>query len=175
MSSGSLNLQAKALLFDIMVLAEIDIDYLPATRFLKEGVRGAFPLRDILKQLSETSHKISKDEYPKWISEVSNELDEIETKQIDRFQLHMGVKNGLDSLRHEGLPIYVLTEMGRKAGMQFLSQHSISQYIVEVISRDDTKGLGDTQQTSGNRFRQTKDSARRMHLLLQQTLRSEIG
>ena len=72
MSGGLLNLQAKALLFDIMVPAEIDIDYLSAARFLKGGAAGVFPLRDILKQLSETSQKISKDEYPKWISEVSN-------------------------------------------------------------------------------------------------------
>ena len=71
------------------------------------------------------------------------ELDEIETEQIGRFQLHLGVKNGLDSLRREDLSIYVLTEMGRKAGMQFLSQHSISQYIDEVICRDDTKGVGE--------------------------------
>ena len=33
--------------------------------------------------------------------------------------------------------------MGRKAGIQFLSQHSISQYIDEVICRDDTKGVGE--------------------------------
>lgn len=137
-------MQARALLFDLRVFAEMDIDYLQASKFLEGGgSSGLLPTRDILKKLSETSQKVPKEGYSEWINKVTDALDEIETEQIGNFQLHMGVKSGLESLQSMGLSIYVLTETGKKAEEKFLSQHSIGQYINEVIARDGAEGIGD--------------------------------
>ncbi|MCL5066779.1 MAG: HAD family hydrolase [Thaumarchaeota archaeon] len=139
-----IRLQARALLFDLRVFAEIDIDYLQASQFLENGgASGTLPIRDILKQLSERSQKIAKEDYPNWIRKVSDRLDEIEIEQIGKFQLHMGVRDGLDSLQPMDLSIYVLTETGKEAGEKFLSQHNIRQYVNEVISRENAEGIGD--------------------------------
>ncbi|MDG6906405.1 MAG: HAD hydrolase-like protein [Nitrososphaerota archaeon] len=136
-------MQAKALLFNIGVLAEIDIDYLPASQFLGNTSSPILSqMRNIIKQLHEMGEKLSEEEYQDWFDKVSNTLDEIETAQISKFHLHMGVKNGLDSLQSTGLPIYVLTDMGEKACKLFLTQHDLGHYVNSIISRNDANEIG---------------------------------
>ena len=141
--SKCLGLQAKALLFNIGVLSEIDIDYLQASQFLGNTSSPSLSqMRNVIKQLHEIGGNLPKEEYQDWFDKVSNALDEIETAQIEKFNLHMGVKNGLDSLQSTGLPIYVLTDMGEKACKLFLTKHDLGHYVNSIISRNDANEIG---------------------------------
>ena len=140
-------MQIQALLFDFKVLAPIDIDYQKAMGILTKEYISVFDpgSTDIFRQLALVKEKSTKESYGALSKKMTGLLDEIEYDQINQFPLHMGVKNGLASLKETKLHLAAITELGSNAADRFLEEKEISQYIEQSFTRsslDDSQDFG---------------------------------
>jgi phosphoglycolate phosphatase-like HAD superfamily hydrolase len=142
----------RALIFDFRILAPLDINYVKVQEVLtKETAPPAAPagrMPNIFDQISslisdKEKNKIPAKKYEELLQHISHLLDESEEEQIGRFPLHMGVKNGLASVKPMKLALIATTEIGTKAAEKFVQEKEIKSYFSEIASRNELKQAAD--------------------------------